>query len=43
LARVIANDQSLASRILRLANSAFYGFAREITSINQAVVCVCEL
>jgi len=38
LARVIANDQSLASRILRLANSAFYGFAREITSINQAVV-----
>jgi putative nucleotidyltransferase with HDIG domain len=38
LARVIGSDQSLASRILRLANSAFYGFRREITSINHAVV-----
>lgn len=38
LAKVIASDQSLASRILRLANSAFYGFPREITSINHAVV-----
>lgn len=38
LAEVIGSDQALASRILRLANSAFYGFRREITSINQAVV-----
>jgi putative nucleotidyltransferase with HDIG domain len=38
LGRVIASDQALASRILRLANSAFYGFRREIVSINQAVV-----
>lgn len=38
LARVIGSDQSLASRILRLANSAFYGFPREIASVNQAVV-----
>jgi putative nucleotidyltransferase with HDIG domain len=38
LAGVIGTDQSLASRILRLANSAFYGFRREITSINHAVV-----
>jgi putative nucleotidyltransferase with HDIG domain len=38
LARVIGADQSLASRILRLANSAFYGFRREITSISHAVV-----
>ncbi|MFB3819758.1 MAG: HDOD domain-containing protein [Candidatus Methylomirabilales bacterium] len=38
LARVIASDQSLASRILRLANSAFYGFRREIVSIDHAVV-----
>lgn len=38
LARVISSDQALASRILRLANSAFYGFRREIVSINHAVV-----
>jgi putative nucleotidyltransferase with HDIG domain len=38
LARVIASDQGLALRILRLANSAFYGFRREIVTINHAVV-----
>jgi putative nucleotidyltransferase with HDIG domain len=38
LARVIGSDQSLASRILRLANSAFYGFRREILTINHAIV-----
>ena len=38
LAKVIGSDQALASRILRLANSAFYGFRREIVSINHAVV-----
>jgi len=38
LARVIGSDQALASRVLRLANSAFYGFRREIVSISHAVV-----
>jgi putative nucleotidyltransferase with HDIG domain len=38
LARVIGSDQALASRVLRLANSAFYGFRREIVTINHAVV-----
>jgi putative nucleotidyltransferase with HDIG domain len=38
LARVIGTDQALASRILRLANSAFYGFRREIVTINHAIV-----
>ena len=38
LARVIGSDQSLTTRILRLANSAFYGFRREIVTINHAVV-----
>ncbi|HYL82275.1 MAG TPA: HDOD domain-containing protein [Candidatus Acidoferrum sp.] len=38
LAKVIGSDQALASRILRLANSAFYGFRREIVSISHAVV-----
>lgn len=38
LARVIGSDQALATRVLRLANSAFYGFRREIVTINHAVV-----
>lgn len=38
LARVIGSDQALTTRILRLANSAFYGFRREIVTINHAVV-----
>jgi putative nucleotidyltransferase with HDIG domain len=38
LAQVIGSDQALTSRILRLANSAFYGFRREIVTINHAVV-----
>ncbi len=38
LAKVIGSDQALASRILRLANSAFYGFRREIVTISHAVV-----
>lgn len=38
LGRMIAKDQSISSRILRLANSAFYGYSRTITSIPQAVV-----
>lgn len=38
LARIIGSDQALASRILRLANSAFYGFRREIVTINHAIV-----
>ncbi len=38
LARVIGTDQSLTSRILRLSNSAFYGFRREIVTINHAIV-----
>lgn len=35
---MISKDQAIASRVLRLANSAFYGYSRTITSIPQAVV-----
>lgn len=38
LAKVIGSDQALASRVLRLANSAYYGFRREIVTISHAVV-----
>ncbi len=38
LANVIGSDQSLASRVLRLANSAFFGFQRRVGTLNHAVV-----
>ena len=38
LAQFIASDQSLTARILKLANSAYYGFPREITTVNMAIV-----
>lgn len=38
LARLIAADQALTARILKLANSAYYGFSREISTVNMAIV-----
>lgn len=38
IAVVIGQDLSLSSKVLRLANSAFYGIPGKIASINQAVV-----
>jgi putative nucleotidyltransferase with HDIG domain len=38
LAKVVSADQGLASRMLRIANSPFYGLPREVVSIHQAVV-----
>ncbi len=38
VARIISQDQSLVSRILRIVNSAFYGFPRQITTIDHALV-----
>jgi putative nucleotidyltransferase with HDIG domain len=38
VAATLARDPSLSVRILRLANSAFYGMSREVTSISDAVV-----
>lgn len=35
---LISMDQAISSRVLRMANSAFYGFPREITSTSQATV-----
>lgn len=36
--QVIMKDQSLSSRILKLVNSAFYGFSERISSISHAIV-----
>ena len=37
VADVIATDPALTAALLRLGNSAFYGYARKIESINRAV------
>lgn len=34
----ISQDAALASKVLRIANSAFYGFPREITTIHLSIV-----
>lgn len=38
LARLISTDQALTARILKLANSAYYGFPREISTVNMSIV-----
>lgn len=38
IARVIVRDIALAERVLRLANSAYYGFQKRIGNLTQAVV-----
>ena len=35
---VIRNDQALAAKVLKLANSPFFGLRNKVTSISQAVV-----
>jgi len=38
LNRLISADQALASKVLRLVNSSYYGFPRKISTITNAVV-----
>ncbi len=38
LATVISADQALTAKMLRLSNSAYYGFPRRITTVRDAVV-----
>lgn len=38
LAAIISTDQALTAKLLRLANSPYYGFARRITTARDAVV-----
>jgi len=37
LGKIIANDSGLTSRVLRMVNSAYYGFPRQISSIQHAI------
>ncbi len=38
VSQVIAEDQAMAAKVLRLVNSAFYGFPKRIGSLQRAVV-----
>lgn len=38
IADLIAKDQSLSVRVLRLSNSAFYGAAKKVTSLQDGVI-----
>lgn len=38
LAAVISADQALTAKLLRLSNSAYYGYARRISTVREAVV-----
>jgi len=38
LGQILNEDSSLAAKILRLSNSAFYGMPRQVTSIEKAVM-----
>jgi HD-like signal output (HDOD) protein len=40
LAEIISKDQALTAKILRLANSAYYGRFREVSTVEQAVTTV---
>lgn len=40
LGNVISNDQSVASRVLRLANSAYFGVSRTIDTVHSAIVII---
>jgi putative nucleotidyltransferase with HDIG domain len=38
LAAVISSDQALTAKLLRLSNSAYYGYARRIGNVREAVI-----
>jgi putative nucleotidyltransferase with HDIG domain len=38
IATIITRDQAIAARVVRLVNSAFYGFGGRISSIQQAIM-----
>lgn len=38
LAQVLATDQALTAKLIRVSNSAYYGFARRVSTVREAVV-----
>lgn len=43
IANIVKNDPTLTSRILGLANSAFFGFNRKVYTLNEAIINVLGL
>ncbi|MEI7941658.1 MAG: HDOD domain-containing protein [Candidatus Riflemargulisbacteria bacterium] len=37
---VLESDEAMASKVLKLANSSFYGFSKQVKTISHAVVCL---
>ncbi len=37
---VVENDQTCSVKLLKLANSAYYGFSRQVSSIKEAIVII---
>ncbi len=40
LAQIIASDEVLTGKILRIANSAFYGLSQKVSTVPQAIVII---
>ncbi|MCK4573808.1 MAG: HDOD domain-containing protein [candidate division Zixibacteria bacterium] len=40
VASILAEDPAMSAKVLRLTNSSFYGLAREVESVKQAVVVI---
>jgi HD-like signal output (HDOD) protein len=40
IGRIISNDQCLAARLMRLANSSFYGFPTSVDNIGDAITLI---
>jgi putative nucleotidyltransferase with HDIG domain len=38
LAQVLATDQALTAKLIRISNSAYYGFARRVSTVREAVL-----
>lgn len=38
IAQILAQDQALSARVLRLANSAYYGLTRKVSNLQESVV-----
>jgi HD-like signal output (HDOD) protein len=43
IAEIVAYDPALSARVLRIANSSYYGFPREIETVGSAVGLIGEL
>lgn len=38
LAQILSTDQALTAKLIRVSNSAYYGFARRVSTVREAVV-----